>query len=125
MFTFFDDYNTPSVPSWLVANNHIYVIEAPENTGMQDYKVFLNRIVSVSEADRTFTYRFDTGFPTFTASVNAERSIRFNTALEQVEKVYSDYCSDKDTTREQTYEFFDFVRNMIQFAEVLKNEAKD
>ena len=71
MFAFFDDYNTPAIPSWLVANKHIYVIESPENTGMQDYKVFLNRIVSVSEADRTFTYRFDTGFPTFTASLDA------------------------------------------------------
>ena len=54
-----------------------------------------------------------------------ERSIRFNAALEQVERVYSDYCTDKDTTRKQTYEFFDFVRNMIQFAEVLKKEVKE
>ena len=55
----------------------------------------------------------------------SERSIRFNIALEQVERVYSDYCSDKNTTREQTYEFFDFLRNMIQFAEILKKEVKE
>jgi hypothetical protein len=55
----------------------------------------------------------------------AERSIRFNVALEQVERIYSDYCGDKNTTREQTYEFFDFLRNMILFAEVLKKEAEE
>ena len=70
MFSYFDDYNTPTIPSWLVPNHHIYVIESPEHTGMQDDKVFLNRIISVSETDRTFTYRFDTEFPTFTASLN-------------------------------------------------------
>lgn len=54
-----------------------------------------------------------------------ERSIRFNVALEQVERIYSDYCGDKNTTREQTYEFFDFVREMIKFAETLKREVKE
>lgn len=53
-----------------------------------------------------------------------ERKIRFDIALEQVQRIYDDYCKDRTTTREQTYEFCCLVREMIQFAEVLKNEAK-
>ena len=54
-----------------------------------------------------------------------ERSIRFNIALEQVQRIYDDYCKDRTTTREQTYEFCCLVREMIQFAETLKNEANN
>ena len=70
MFTYFDDYNTPTIPSWLVSGHHIYVIESPEHTGMQDNKVFLNRVICVFENTRTFTYQFDHGFPIYTASLD-------------------------------------------------------
>lgn len=53
-----------------------------------------------------------------------ERSIRFNIALEQVERIYNDYCHDDNVTRDKAYEFCCVVREMIQFAETLKNEAK-
>ena len=54
----------------------------------------------------------------------SERKIRFETALEIVEKVYSDYCHDTNVTRQQTSEFNDFVTDMICFLTVLENEAK-
>lgn len=53
-----------------------------------------------------------------------ERKIRFEMALEIVEKVYKDYCSDTTVTRQQRHEFNDFVIDMIHKHEMLKNEAE-
>jgi len=52
-----------------------------------------------------------------------ERRIRFEAALEMVEKVYHDYCHDGSKTREDCGKFCDFVTDMINFSSVLKNEA--
>ena len=54
----------------------------------------------------------------------AERSIRFNLALEMVQRVYDDYCRDENKTREQTYEFCCLVREMAVFADTLAKEAQ-
>lgn len=87
MFNYFSDYDTPTIPDWLVSGHHIYVIEPPENTGMMEDKVFLNRIISVSENDRTFSYRFDTGFPVFTASFDDIGKTVFEIRCEAEEKL--------------------------------------
>lgn len=55
----------------------------------------------------------------------AERKIRFDIALEQVQRIYNDYCRDSNTTRDQTYEFCCLVRNMITFADILGKEVKE
>lgn len=47
-----------------------------------------------------------------------ERKIRFDVALEIVEKVFSDYCKDSSSTRKQRQEFNDLVIGMIHFLEV-------
>ena len=52
-----------------------------------------------------------------------ERRIRFEAALEMVEKVYHDYCHDGSKTREECGKFCDFVTNMINFSSVLKSDA--
>ena len=54
-----------------------------------------------------------------------ERKIRFDIALEMVEKVYSDYCHDPDINREQRGKFNDLVTDMIHFSTVLDAEAKE
>lgn len=53
----------------------------------------------------------------------SERSIRFNLALEMVQRIYDDYCRDQNKTREQTYEFCCLVREMTVFADKLVKEA--
>lgn len=53
-----------------------------------------------------------------------ERKIRFDVALEMVEKVYSDYCHDPDITREQRGKFKDLVTDMIRFSTFLDAEAE-
>ena len=53
-----------------------------------------------------------------------ERKIRFDIALEMVQRIYSDYCRDQNTTREQSYEFCCLVREMVVFADTLGEEAK-
>lgn len=52
-----------------------------------------------------------------------ERKIRFEAALEMVEKVYNDYCRDESKTREERSKFCDFVIDMVNFSSVLKSEA--
>lgn len=52
-----------------------------------------------------------------------ERKIRFDIALEMVQKVYGDYCRDKSKTREETYEFCCLVREMTAFADTLGKEV--
>lgn len=54
----------------------------------------------------------------------AERKIRFDIALEIVEKVYIDYCHDSNVTRQRVGAFNDFVTSMIKFSTILENEAK-
>ena len=54
-----------------------------------------------------------------------ERKIRFDIALEMVQRVYNDYCHDQSKTREQSYEFCCFVQNMIDFSATLDEEAKE
>lgn len=54
-----------------------------------------------------------------------ERKIRFDVALEIVERVYSDYCHDDSATREQAGDFCEFVQAMIRFSSVLDKEAKE
>lgn len=54
-----------------------------------------------------------------------ERKIRFDAALEMVEKVYSDYCHDPNMTREQRGRFNDLVTDMNNFLTVLDDEAKE
>ena len=54
-----------------------------------------------------------------------ERRIRFEFALEMVEKVYTDYCHDEAVTREQAGEFCQFVQDMIRFSTVLREEEKN
>lgn len=56
---------------------------------------------------------------------NAERSIRFETALEIVQRVYSDYCNDESKTREQARAFCDFIIDMNKFSSVLRKEAEN
>lgn len=55
----------------------------------------------------------------------SERSIRFNIALEMVQRIYTDHCRDENTSREENYEFCCFVREMVRFADTLKNSAKE
>ena len=55
----------------------------------------------------------------------AERKIRFDIALEMVQRVYDDYCHDQSKTREQSYEFCCFVQDMMKFAGTLGQEAKE
>ena len=55
----------------------------------------------------------------------AERKIRFDIALEMVQRVYNDYCHDESKTREQAYEFCCFVQEMIGFSAILGEEAKE
>lgn len=57
--------------------------------------------------------------------VRERRKIQFDVALELIEKVYSDYCKDADVTREQAYEFYGLVQDMIRFSTVLDNQIKE
>lgn len=54
-----------------------------------------------------------------------ERKIRFDVALEMVQRVYNDYCHDQSKTREQAYEFCCFVNDMIKLSTALGEEAKE
>ena len=54
-----------------------------------------------------------------------ERCIRFETAMDIVRDVYSDYCKDESKTREQAREFCHFVINMAKFSAILRNEDKN
>ena len=53
-----------------------------------------------------------------------ERKIRFDAALEQVQRVYTDYCRDENKTREQVGDFCEFVIKMVYFADKLKKEVE-
>lgn len=53
-----------------------------------------------------------------------ERRIRFGVAIEEAEKVYSDYCRDLELTREQVTEFLGVIQHMRRFHEVLIADAK-
>ena len=55
---------------------------------------------------------------------NEERCIRFETALDIVRNVYSDYCKDESKTREQSKEFCYFVIDMAKQLAILRAEAK-
>lgn len=55
---------------------------------------------------------------------NEERCIRFETALEIVRNVYSDYCKDESKTREQGREFCYFVIDMAKQLAILRAEAQ-
>ena len=54
-----------------------------------------------------------------------ERAVRFQVASEIVREIYSDYCNDNTKTREQAYEFCDFVRTMNEFDNKLKLEVNE
>lgn len=54
-----------------------------------------------------------------------ERYIRFKTALDIIQNIYSDYCNDVNTTREQAREFCDFVIDMIKYSTILQNEIEN
>lgn len=53
-----------------------------------------------------------------------ERKIRFDVALEIVQKVFTDYCKDQDVSREERHDFNDVVLDMIRFSSVLGKESK-
>lgn len=55
----------------------------------------------------------------------SERKIRFDIALEMVQRVYDDYCHDQSKTREQSYEFCCFVQDMMKFSGTLGKEVKE
>lgn len=54
---------------------------------------------------------------------DVERKIRFDIAVEMVQRIYDDYCRDQSKTREQSYEFCCLVNDMITFASKLGKEA--
>lgn len=54
-----------------------------------------------------------------------ERSIRFHIALEMVERIYNDHCRDTSVSREESYDFCCFVRDMQSFAHKLEQKAKE
>lgn len=53
-----------------------------------------------------------------------ERKIRFEIALEMVERIYSDYCRDQSKTREEVQNFCYVVQQMIAFTTTLDEEAR-
>ena len=55
---------------------------------------------------------------------NQEREIRFSTAVDIINKVYSDYCNDNKKTREQVSRFLDFMIEMHEMHEILSKETK-
>ena len=55
---------------------------------------------------------------------NLEREIRFSTAVDIINKVYSDYCSDNSKTREQARRFLDFMIEMHNMHEILSKETE-
>lgn len=53
-----------------------------------------------------------------------ERKIRFEIALEMVERIYNDYCRDQSKTREETMRFCHIVQRMIIHKSTLDEEAR-